>query len=223
MAIRYILFDAVGTLIYPEPSVTSAYEAVAKGHGLSVSSTAIQSRFAAAYDRVFRREPDLATNEVRERQRWRAVVAEVFCESPEMIDSLLEQLWQHFARGEHWPMFDDVAETWRELAARGYVLGMASNFDARLRSILAGHACLASCPYVFVSTELGHAKPSGRFFSAVQQRLKARPDEILMVGDDEINDVMAPREAGWQALALNRKDSTLRGLNSLRELASCLP
>src|SRR5689334_13914819 len=104
MAIRYILFDAVGTLIYPQPAVASAYETAATAHGLSLPFTTIQSRFAAAYDRVFRREPDLATNEVRERQRWRAVVAEVFCESPEMIDSLLEHLWQHFARGEHWPM-----------------------------------------------------------------------------------------------------------------------
>lgn len=223
MAIRYILFDAVGTLIYPEPSVASAYETVAKAQGLPLSRTEIQARFAIGYDRVFRLSTNLATNEEHDRQRWRAVVAEVFSEWPEMIDSLLEHLWEHFARSEHWPLFDDVEDCWSELTARGYVLGIASNFDARLRSILAGHPCLASCPHVFVSTELGYAKPSELFFAAVERRLEARPDEILMVGDDQINDVIAPRRAGWQALALNRKKSTSGTLSDLHELSVRLP
>jgi putative hydrolase of the HAD superfamily len=223
MAIRYILFDAVGTLMYPRPSVAEAYEIAGRAHGSTLSATEIQARFAAGYDRVFRQAADLATSELRERQRWRGVVAEVFGESEEAVDALLEQLWQHFAHCEHWPLFDDVAQTWEELAARGYVLGIASNFDARLRGILAGHACLASCPHVFVSTELGHAKPSERFYAAVEQRLNARPDEILMVGDDEINDVIAPRSAGWQALALSRKKPVAQGLDDLRQLAKQLP
>jgi putative hydrolase of the HAD superfamily len=213
----------VGTLIYPDPPVAAAYEAIGKAQGLSLSLSDIKSRFAAAYDRVFRRALDLATSDVRERQRWRVVVAEVFRESPHLVDELLEQLWHHFARPQHWPMFADVPPVWEDLRARGYILGIASNFDGRLRDIVAGHACLSSCPHVFVSTELGHAKPSESFFTGIQRQLNAPPEEILMVGDDLENDVLAPRRMGWQSLALDRAKSTSPSLLSLRDLAEKLP
>lgn len=223
MAIRYILFDAAGTLIYPEPSVATAYEAVGKSHGLLLNAGEIKPRFAAAYARVFRQATNLSTDEAVERQRWRAVVAEVFYESPQLVDELLEQLWQHFARPEHWPLFEDVMPAWTALVARGYWLGIASNFDGRLRQILAGHACLSSCRQIFVSTELGCSKPSQEFFRAIQRRLEVPPEKILIVGDDEENDVLAPRRAGWQSMALDRTGSSRGSLSSLLELTDCLP
>lgn len=224
MAIRFILFDAVGTLIYPDPSVTAAYESVGKAHGIVLSPPEIQGRFRAAYKRVFRCAADFATNEQRERQRWRAVVADVFAQWPHLVDELLEQLWQHFSQAEHWPLFADVAPTLSALAARGYELGVASNFDARLRRIAAGHPALAACRHVFVSTELGHSKPGVAFFNEAQRRLRAQPEEIVIVGDDFENDVSAPRRCGWRAIELCREPKMpTSGIRSLMELVEILP
>lgn len=222
MAIRYILFDAAGTLIYPEPGVAVAYEAIGREHGCSLSAAEIKPRFAAAYGRQFAQSRDLATDESRERQRWRAVVAEVFHEWPHAVEVLLENLWQHFAAARHWPLFDDVASTWQELTALGYTLGIASNFDGRLRAILAERLELDP-PLLFVSTAIGHAKPSASFFAAIQQRLAANADDILMVGDDEENDVLAPRRAGWHALHLQRGQRSPGAISGLDELRRHLP
>jgi putative hydrolase of the HAD superfamily len=165
----------------------------------------------------------LVTDERRERQRWHSVVANVFRECPQLSNHLLEHLWQHFAHPDHWLLFDDVAETWSVLAARGYVLGIASNFDSRLRQILKGHACLAFCPHVFVSTELGYSKPDERFFSEIERRLGALPQQLVMVGDDDENDVAAPRRRGWQAIALTRNSHSVSGIRALSELARLFP
>jgi len=223
MAIRFILFDAVGTLIYPDPSVTAAYESVGRARGIDLSSTEIQARFRAAYERVFRREIDVATDEQRERQRWRAVVVDVFAEWPHLVDELLEQLWHHFAQAKHWPLFADVEPILSVLSARGYELGIASNFDARLRGIITHHSALAACRHVFVSTELGYSKPSKAFFAEAQRRLSAQPDEILIVGDDFENDVSAPRNCGWQAIELCREKEPLSGISSLTQVLGLLP
>jgi putative hydrolase of the HAD superfamily len=218
MAIRYILFDAVGTLIYPEPSVAAAYELMARKHGVELTREEIAARFPTAYRRVFARPDDLATSEAADLARWRTVVAEVFHESPHSVDAILTGLWEHFSRPQHWPLYDDVAAVWAELESRGYVLGIASNFDARLRRILAGHACLADCSHIFLSTELGYAKPSPSFFQQIQRRLGVAPRELLMVGDDELHDVAAARTAGWQAMRINRSAPVAGELGSLREL-----
>lgn len=222
MAIRYILFDAAGTLIYPEPAVPEAYEAIGRGQGCSLTAAEIKPRFAAAYGRVFAQLRDLTTDERRERQRWRAVVAEVFREWPDAVDELLENLWQHFAAPQNWPLFDDVVSTWQELTARGYTLGIASNFDGRLQAILSERLELDPS-LLFISTALGHAKPSENFFAAIQQRLSASAAEILMVGDDEENDVLAPRRAGWHALHLERGQHSSAAISGLNELLCHLP
>lgn len=218
--IRYLLFDAVGTLIYPQPSVADIYAEVGRRFGSTLTRGELRGRFAPAYRRVFRDYDDLATNEERERDRWQRVVSEVFEDVPAAAEAILAELWEHFAQPQHWTLFDDVIETWRALADRGFTLGIASNFDARLRRILAGHEVLAACPHVFVSSEVGFAKPAQGYYRGVEARLGVRPEEILIVGDDFENDVAAPRRFGWNAIALDRESRNVKSgtLRNLREL-----
>lgn len=223
MPIRYVLFDAVGTLCYPQPSVAAAYQQVGRRFGSLLTEDEIRPRFVQAYRRVFRDAADLATDATRERSRWRTVVADVFQELPGECDDILEALWEHFADPQHWPLYDDVGPTWSELSSLGLTLGIASNFDARLRRIIAGHACLASCEQVFVSTEIGYSKPALEFYRSIEQRLAAQPAEILIVGDDLENDVVAPRRAGWNSCAIVREPSEPTHPSLLEVVLAAIP
>ena len=60
---------------------------------------------------------------------------------------------------------------------------------------------LDCCQHVFYSAQLGHAKPHAAFFQGVQRGLNLSGNEILLVGDDEVCDLVGARDAGWQALA----------------------
>jgi len=117
---------------------------------------------------------------------------------------VFEQLWRHFAQPASWRLYDDAAGTLAELRSRGFQLAIASNFDRRLLEIVHGHPPLAHCEQVFISSDVGYAKPDLRFFRSIEQRLGAVPHEFALVGDDETADVEGATAAGWRAVYVNR-------------------
>ena len=135
----------------------------------------------------------------------------MFQDVPAADGPLFAALWDHFACSRHWRLFADVARVWAALEARGLVVGLASNFDDRLASICRGHAPLNRCRHLFWSARIGYPKPSPRFFAEVQRRLRLPPAEILLVGDDLVNDYQGAGAAGWHALLLRRAGPSTAG------------
>ena len=183
--VRFVFFDAVGTLIYPDPPAQDVYVAVGQRFGSVLTRAQISRRFKAAFVRQEKNEilsefERSATNEERERQRWRTIVAEVFDEVDDAQGALFEVLWVHFAQAASWKLFPDVAATWSELELRGIPSGIASNFDERLETIRQSHPPLDRCQVVCWSAEVGWPKPSPFFFRVLEQRVGAAPEELLL-------------------------------------------
>jgi putative hydrolase of the HAD superfamily len=59
--------------------------------------------------------------------------------------------------------------------------------------------------YVVTSEEAGKEKPSPYLFYIAMDRLKCRPDEVIMVGDDCEKDVLAARNLGINSFHLSNK------------------
>ena len=218
---QWLVFDAVGTLIRPEPSVSAAYHAVAARHGSRLSLEETSSRFKAAFQASELRDvsPCAAkssaaigsqmtatvrmTSEALERERWRWIVRTVVDDLEDVEPCYLE-LFDHFARTESWRCFDDVPVMLPRLAEAGYRLAIASNFDDRLNGLVRGLSALASVERSIVSSLVGFRKPSREFYRVLLQELDCRPTDVLMVGDDLENDVIGARQAGLSALLLRR-------------------
>src|SRR5438132_815361 len=72
---RAVFFDAVGTLIHPDPPAPAVYAEAARRFGSRLDLPAVTTRFRAA----FRRQEEidhaggLRTDEAREVARWRAI------------------------------------------------------------------------------------------------------------------------------------------------------
>ena len=135
-------------------------------------------------------------------------------------EALFDSLWQHFAAPSNWRLYDDVCETWHELAELGLLVGVASNFDDRLQSICRGLEPLAGCPHLFWSAKIGFPKPSQQFFRSIESALKLPAQQILLVGDDPINDDQGARAAGWQSILIDRQHAANNQgrIRSLRQL-----
>ncbi|REJ68501.1 MAG: HAD family hydrolase [Planctomycetota bacterium] len=231
-----ILFDAVGTLLRPTPSVAEAYHAAGQRHGSRLTVAEIGATFDDAVTASLATDEAAEphrTSEPQERQRWRAIVDHVFVDlkddEPARV-AIFEELWQHFASIESWSLFADVEPVWQELAGAEIVLGVASNFDARLRTIAAGLPPLDRCAHWFISSEVGYRKPAPNFFARAADALGLAAEQILLVGDDVENDYRAARAAGWQALLIDRRgDAATRhglpeqhGLRRLTEVSQVL-
>lgn len=203
---RAIVLDAVGTLLYADPSVADVYHLAGWQHGSQLRRDEVGRRMRAALAASEAGEGIVreATSETRERERWRRIVRSVFDDVPDADGPLFRTLWQHFAEPQSWRLFDDVAPALGELAERGFRLAIASNFDRRLRAIVAADSALRRCEHCFISSEIGFPKPDGRFFGQAAALLDLPPNQILLVGDDWTNDILGGRAAGWQVVWLNR-------------------
>ena len=215
---RWIIFDAADTLLRPNPSVAEVYHDVAAKHDVAMSVAEIRAQFGPAIRRQF---ADEISNEVVDRQRWRALVFDVLRTDKTQI---FEELWEHFARPASWELFDDVEPTWNYLNEAGFRLAIASNFDARLLNIVQANPILASTRQVFLSSQLGYRKPSRRFFAEIETRLACDASELTLVGDSRVADFEGARNAGWNAFHLVRdQDATspfvISSLLKLRSLA----
>lgn len=200
-----ILFDVVGTLLYPEPTPAVVYEAVGRRYGSQLTTDEIARRFRAAFaveEAADRRDPELRTSEERERRRWQTIVAAVLDDVAEPTAAFAE-LWNHFARPDAWRPFADAARAVPELVRRGLTVGVASNFDGRLHPLIAAHFPTVRPERVFVSSEVGYRKPAVNFF---RNCLLTITDSPLLIGDDVDNDFAGARAAGWQAILVDRDD-----------------
>ncbi len=244
--LRAVQFDAVGTVMTPEPAEAEVYHAAGQRYGSSLSREEVARRFFTAFrgarepqnltpssargntNHVPKRDPAWTTDEPREREAWRFIVNKVFSDVENAHGALFDDLWQHFATPQNWRTYDEVPSVWQEVIDNGFQVGVASNFDKRLLTICRALSPLSNCHNVFWSAQLGARKPDERFFRAIEAHLELPPSQLLLVGDDLDNDYMGARSAGWHALLLVRDDKTvpaqlpaehvIRSLSALRGL-----
>ena len=223
--IRAVLFDAVGTLIYPDPPVAEAYVRHGREFGSALTTEDVSFRFAAAFARQEQSDQcaGRVTSQLHERQRWREIVAEVFDDAVEP-NELFESLWHHFALSTSWRLFDDVAPALRALSEQRLTIGVASNFDDRLISLCQSVPALDSCQHIFTSAQIGYAKPAPEFFESISRQLGLSPREMLLVGDDQTNDFAGATSAGWQSVLVDRHadQDEPNTISSLVQLAQSL-
>lgn len=226
--LRWIAFDAVGTLIYPEPGVVAVYAQIGRKYGSQLTEADIRMRFRSAFAAstvhcLPNDQGQLPTSEELEVRRWEWIVEQTLPDVTNPAACFVE-LYDHFARPESWRVFDDVAETFRRLGELDMRIAIASNFDQRLHSVCRGLPELRSTEVVVVSTDVGACKPSPRFFSALLESCGCAADELLMVGDDVEADVTGPHKFGIKAVLLDRDKSSdsIEAIQSVRELVARL-
>ncbi|QEH35333.1 (S)-2-haloacid dehalogenase 4A [Aquisphaera giovannonii] len=201
-----IVFDAVGTLIKPVPSVADVYTDAARRQGVELHRDEVKARFQVHFgsDEVRGDRGIHSTDEATEVHRWRRIVHKVLPEVPDP-GRVFDDLWDHFRHPGSWRCFPDVAPALRLVHEAGITVCIGSNFDARLREVVLGHPDLGwALDALVISSEVGYRKPHPKFFEAVCRRLGLAPEQVLCVGDDAENDVRGAMRAGLSAVLLAR-------------------
>lgn len=65
--------------------------------------------------------------------------------------------------------------------------------------------------YFFISGALDLAKPQLEIFELVEERLQAKGQRFLMIGDSYKNDVLGAKKANWEVIFLNKFKESLDG------------
>jgi putative hydrolase of the HAD superfamily len=221
-----VLFDFVGTLVFPDPSVADIYYRFGRDAGSRLDQLEIAQRFSGAYRSLDRARSTERTDQNSEIEFWKSVVRMVFSDIAN-IEEIFHRLWIHFGSPLAWRLYEDVSDTLTSLTDQGCLIGIASNFDDRLLSLgdLVQNWCAQSV--IFYSSQVGYRKPSLGFFRTIQQKLRRSPSQILFVGDDPVNDVNGALQAGWKVIHLRRheRENIFAGvpmISTLKELCVSL-
>lgn len=201
-SVKAVFFDAVGTLLLPAEPVALTYRAAAQRHGAAIEPAVITDRLREAFAKQerFDREAGWRTSESREVARWRTIVRETLREADDP-EACFFELWEWYRSPTSWVLAADTGAVLSALAGRGLILGMASNFDARLIEVMNGKSELAPlADRCVISSFAGWRKPAGEFYAEVARQANLPANQILYVGDDLRNDVEGARQAGLQAL-----------------------
>ena len=225
---RTVVFDAVGTLIYPEPGVAAVYTTVGRRFGSQLGESEVAQRFRQAFGEVEARDRagDLRTSEEFECARWQEIVKRVLPDVQD-YDGCFAELWTHFAKPNSWQVFPEVPEVLAGLAAQGLKLAIASNFDGRLFAIAREVEPLSLCHRVLVSSQIGYRKPHRRFFETILATLGTPPGQVFYVGDDPHNDITGAQSVGMHAVLLDRGGATggaaFASLNGISRVLDGIP
>lgn len=198
-----VSFDAAGTLIHLAEPVGVTYARVAGEHGI----TADPARLSEAFGKVWKLTPAPFSEEgdpdPHERSWWSRLVRAVFAEAGATFpdeahyEIFFDALYLRFEEPGTWIAEPGTGEVLRRIAGAHRCI-VLSNFDARLRRILADLDLLDPFEAVFVSCEERLSKPDPRLFARVSERLGVAPDSILHVGDDPRCDWAGAEAAGYR-------------------------
>ncbi|MFT5469095.1 MAG: putative hydrolase of the HAD superfamily [Verrucomicrobiales bacterium] len=213
--LRAIFFDAAGTLFRLRESVGEGYARVGKEFGIRLDPTEADVAFRLAWKSA--KSPFQSETSNSEREWWRGVVGRVLAECGQpMKTGYFDTLWAHYAKAETWELFDETREVLQQLLSGRLRLGVISNFDERLHSILEGHGLAEFFDPIVISSEVGARKPSAKIYEVALDRASCSPDEALHVGDEAEADWEGARAAGLNVFELKRPETTL--LDALAEI-----
>lgn len=231
-AIQVVFFDAADTLFHVNGSVADIYlqHAVQFGFQQTADSrTAIKQAFSRAFTEA--PPPVFAATEpaqIKQSERlwWFDVVHNVFYRVGmfERFDDFFERVFEVFEDPGSWKLFPETEPTLTRLRERGVELGVISNFDSRLFSVMRGLGIDELFDTVTTSSLAQAAKPAPKIFHLALEKHAVDPDEALHIGDSVRDDVEGAMNAGLHALLLDRQGRHQgSGVQTIQTLDELLP
>jgi len=211
---KVIFVDAVGTLFGVKGSVGKVYSQIAQEFGVEVApeivDQAFMQSFKASPPPVF---PDADIEDIpqREFEWWRKIALNTF-ETAGVIQqfsdfsSFFSELYIHFGTAEPWVIYPDVVQSLSNWQHIGIELGVLSNFDSRLYSVLQGLGLSHYFSSVTISTQAGAAKPDPKIFAVALEKHNCSPEESWHIGDSIEEDYQGAKTAGLRGVWINREN-----------------
>jgi len=213
---RIIFFDAGNTLFHFHPSIDDMYRAVSAALGCQVSLAALEKGSLEAWADYQKRQAQspspeaFRASEEQEIGMWRARAHALHARLPELTcdrDEWADAVYAALGDPRWFRLFPDVVETLQAILAMGIRIGIISNWDPRLESILAGLGIADSWEPVVVSSLVGWRKPHPRIFEIALERGGVRAGEAVHVGDMIQDDMEGATNAGIRGVLVERPQS----------------
>ncbi|XP_005140734.2 haloacid dehalogenase-like hydrolase domain-containing protein 3 [Melopsittacus undulatus] len=207
LRLRLLTWDVKDTLLRLRQPPGHSYAAEARAHGLRVQPEVLGRSFQEAYGAQRRRFPNYGQGRgLSSRQWWVDVVKQTFrlsgVQDESVLTAMAEKLYHDYCSANNWEPLPGASETLSQCRRRGFRMGVVSNFDNRLESILCQCELRQHFDFVLTSEAAGCAKPDARIFEQALRLGGALPRQAAHVGDDYSRDYRAARAVGMHSFLL---------------------
>ncbi|MGE0684692.1 MAG: HAD family hydrolase [Candidatus Binatia bacterium] len=221
--ITTILFDAGGTLVHTD---LRFIHKLLRQAGITATLQVIRRAECASKQAIDRRMEAAAvdTDETR-RHPYFAAMLEHLGIGQDQAAHLLRRIEAEHQHANLWRLMrPSTPQILQELRSRGLVLGVVSNSDGRIRSVLAQCGITDFFQVVIDSHDVGMEKPDPRIFQFALDTTKARPEQTVYVGDIYSIDVVGAERVGMEPVLLDGVGSYAAGLpcRTIKHLRSLL-
>lgn len=225
-ALRAVFFDVGNTLLYAEPSVSEVCRQVLARAGHVRDLSAIESFMPLAdayYEERYAEDDAFWTDEEKTSSVWVGMYS-LLCRRLGIEDeaiTIARSVYDEFGRPDRWALYADVRPTFERLKARGLAVGIISNWDSRLVSLLHGLGLADVLDDIVSSADVGLHKPDPRIFQLACERIGVAPEQAGHVGDHHYADYLGSTAIGMAGVLIDRHGLDAdHGIEPIRSLDS---
>jgi HAD superfamily hydrolase (TIGR01549 family) len=200
---RAVLFDLYGTLVRTDDPLREL-NAIIPLSSRAMVGTAMLTRKFDSFDDIMQ----MMTEEYH--------IKFIGKEIAHHIDALRERLERAPSRVT---LYDDAIPALDALRNEGIPVGLVSNLLSMFKEPFYRLGLDQYIAAPVFSCDVGYRKPDRRIFILACERLGARPDETIMIGDSRRSDIYGANAAGLRSIYLSRNNASsidhIRSLDAL--------
>ncbi|MDX2096184.1 MAG: HAD family hydrolase [Leptolyngbyaceae cyanobacterium bins.59] len=223
---QVIFLDAVGTLFGVKKSVGHVYQEIAQQFGVAVEPDVLNQAFHKSFQAgglpAF---PGIPLNQIRDQEFnwWQTIALSTFQQAGVLdqfpdFTAFFKVLFSHFETADPWVLYPDVIPALQQWQNQGIRLGVLSNFDSRLYTVLEALELKPFFTSITVSTQVGVAKPEQGIFQHALKQQGCAPEAAWHIGDSYEEDYQAARRSGLRGIWLRRNDPSVPLRRSDRDI-----
>lgn len=213
--IRLITFDVTNTLLNFRVPVALKYAEVAQKHGIVCEKDVLTKNLNSVMKNMMKDHPNFGrATKLGWRNWWRTVVVSTFeTTSPSTdklkLEAIADVLIKTFETEDCWEVTVGSEDLLSFLRNTHVTMGVISNFDPRLNTLLTNMKLRRYFSFVLTSYDVGFEKPRPEIFNEAVRvcginDINSR--ECLHIGDNLAKDYYGATGCGWQAVLLNARN-----------------
>lgn len=211
---KLLTFDVTGTLLNFRLTVGQQYAKVADSFGVNVKPELLTKKFKSTFKKMAVDHPNFGqVTGIGWEEWWKQLVLVTFRESlsssefdPYKVERISSRLIDVYTTPECWELANSALELLGYLKNKNLPIGVISNYDPRIETILESVNIRHYFKFVVASYDAKCQKPDLSIFKLVEEMNQSlKSCDILHIGDSPELDYLAAVNAGWNAM-LVRKD-----------------
>ena len=202
--LQAVFLDVGNTLLREEPSRFEIYAQAARARGARVDAAGMRTLMGAAH----RALPLRLDGAYRFSDPWfEAFIAHIFGRELGLgaaaVGEVTAELFERFEDARTFRVYPGAEELLETCRRRGLILGVISNWSARLPNVLRALDLERRIDLVLCSALEQLEKPDPTLFRAALERAGVPPEAALHAGDHPANDGYAARSLGIDAVLVD--------------------